>query len=187
MSGYFVLTRAFFDEVAHSLSAIGFKVLVDILASAKRPVRVGEVGYQFRTRAQGDSKLDIVVELEYLELLFDKVTGGWIPPSYFPLRPRRHGRHGLQLPRGRACCCASGTWSFSEAQAIGALLTVAFNFFLNNAMTFRSARMHGAQIVKGLLFVLRGLLGCPSGAAGRCQRPAAVGAINWGWCNATSR
>ena len=72
----------FFAEVAHSLSAIGFKVLVDLLASARRPVRVGEVGYQFRRRAHGDSKLDIVVELEYLELLFDKLTGGWIPPTY---------------------------------------------------------------------------------------------------------
>lgn len=40
---------------------------------------------------------------------------------------------------------------FFRAQAIGALLTVAFNFFLNNALTFRFARMRGASIATGLL------------------------------------
>ncbi len=40
---------------------------------------------------------------------------------------------------------------FLQAQVIGALLTVAFNFLLNNAVTFRSAKMRGAQLVKGLL------------------------------------
>ncbi|MBK5296200.1 MAG: glycosyltransferase family 2 protein [Vicinamibacteria bacterium] len=150
MSGYFVLTRGFFDEVAHSLSAIGFKVLVDLLASARRPVRVGEVGYQFRSRAHGDSKLDIVVELEYLELLFDKLTGGWIPPTYFLF--------GLVGTAGMffnfvAAALLLRVWGvdFFRAQAIGALLTVALNFFLNNALTFRSARMRGAEIVTGLL------------------------------------
>ena len=41
--------------------------------------------------------------------------------------------------------------TFLRAQAIGALLTVAFNYFLNNATTFRSARMRGAHIFTGLL------------------------------------
>ncbi len=150
MSGYFVMTREFFDEVSHSLSAIGFKVLVDILASAKRPVRVGEVGYQFRTRAHGVSKLDIVVELEYLELLFHKLTGGWVPPSYLLF--------GLVGTAGMAFNFAAAAlllrvWGldFLRAQAIGALLTVAFNFLLNNATTFRSSRMRGLDLVTGVL------------------------------------
>ena len=150
MSGYFVLTREFFDEVAHSMSAIGFKVLADILASANRPVRVGEVGYQFRSRAHGESKLDIVVELEYLELLFDKLTGGWIPPSYFLFG--LVGTAGMAFNFLAAALLLQG-WGveFLRAQAIGALLTVAFNYFLNNATTFRSARMRGAEIATGLL------------------------------------
>ena len=150
MSGYFVLTREFFDEVAHSLSAIGFKVLVDILASSKRAVRVGEVGYQFRTRAHGESKLDIVVELEYLELLFDKVTGGWIPPSYFLFG--LVGTAGMAFNFvAAALLLRAWDMEFLRAQAIGALLTVAVNFFLNNATTFRAARMQGTRIVTGLL------------------------------------
>ena len=40
---------------------------------------------------------------------------------------------------------------FLRAQAIGALLTVAFNFVLNNAITFRSLRMRGARAFVGLV------------------------------------
>lgn len=149
MSGFFMMTRVFFDEVSHSLSAIGFKVLVDILASARRPVRVGEVGYQFRSRAHGASKLDIVVELEYLELLVDKLSGGWIPPSYFLFGVV--GTAGMAFNFAAAALLLR-VWGleFLEAQAIGALVTVGFNFFLNNIVTFRAMRMRGVRLVMGL-------------------------------------
>ena len=150
MSGYFVMTRAFFDEVAHSLSAIGFKVLVDILASSPRPVRVGEVAYAFRPRAHGQSKLDLVVELEYLELLFHKATGGLIPPSYFLFG--LVGATGMLFNfLATALLLGRADLTFVEAQAIGALLTVALNFTLNNAITFRARRMRGARLLTGLL------------------------------------
>jgi dolichol-phosphate mannosyltransferase len=53
MSGFFVVDRRFLDEVVYRTSGVGFKILVDLLASAKRPVRVGEVPYSFRQREQG--------------------------------------------------------------------------------------------------------------------------------------
>ncbi len=37
MSGFFLLTRSFLMEVVHNVSGIGFKILVDLLASSKRP------------------------------------------------------------------------------------------------------------------------------------------------------
>jgi dolichol-phosphate mannosyltransferase len=150
MSGFFVLTRELFDEVAHSLSAVGFKVLVDVLASSSRPLRIAEVGYRFRTRARGQSKLDIVIELEYLQLLFDKLTGGWIPPTYFLFG--LVGTVGMLFNFVTAALLFRfAGLKFLEAQAVGALLTVAVNFFLNNILTFRFARMRGRQIVAGLL------------------------------------
>ena len=66
MSGFFVLDRRFLDEVVYRASGVGFKILVDLLASAQRPVRVGEVPYSFRQREQGESKLDLNVGLDYL-------------------------------------------------------------------------------------------------------------------------
>src|SRR5206468_4968066 len=78
MSGFFVLTRSFLMEVVHNVSGIGFKILVDLLASSRRPVRMAEVPYQFRTRQRGESKLDILVGIEYLQLLLDKLVGEYI-------------------------------------------------------------------------------------------------------------
>src|ERR1700704_1604211 len=71
MSGFFVVDRRFLEEVVRSLSLTGFKILLDMLATSRRPVRVGEVGYTFRPRQRGESKLDFLAGLEYLELILD--------------------------------------------------------------------------------------------------------------------
>ena len=150
MSGYFVLTREYFHEVAHSLSSVGFKILVDLLASARRPVRTGEVGYTFRNRAHGESKLDVLVGLEYLQLLLDKWTRGWIPASY--LLFAGVGSAGVLFNFAAAAILIHTTQlGFTQAQAVGALLTIAFNFLLNNALTFRSGRLKGVNILYGLV------------------------------------
>jgi dolichol-phosphate mannosyltransferase len=43
MSGFFVIRRTFLNEVVRNLSLTGFKILVDIVASAERPARVAEI------------------------------------------------------------------------------------------------------------------------------------------------
>ena len=82
MSGFFLVDRAYFQQVAPRLTGAGFKILVDLLSSSPSPPRLGEVPYHFRNRQQGESKLDINVELEYLYLLVDKVIGKWVPTRF---------------------------------------------------------------------------------------------------------
>src|SRR5580704_1304875 len=60
MSGFFLLRRGFLMDVVRRLQGEGFKILVDLLASAERRVRVGEIGYRFRLRKHGESKLDLL-------------------------------------------------------------------------------------------------------------------------------
>ena len=74
MSGFFLCRRSFFLEVVRHLNGGGFKILVDMLASADRPVRLAEVGYTFRARTHGESKLDVNTAVEYLFLVLDKLT-----------------------------------------------------------------------------------------------------------------
>jgi dolichol-phosphate mannosyltransferase len=150
MSGFFLVRSEYFHHVAHNLSCIGFKILVDLLASAGRPVRVGEVGYRFRSRVHGESKLDILVGLEYLQLLLHKLTRGTIPVSYLLF--------GLTGSVGVACNLLlaalfsySLDLSFKSAQLAGAIVTIAVNFLLNNQLTFRSARLRGKSLAAGLL------------------------------------
>ncbi len=154
MSGFFLLTREYFHHVVHNLSNIGFKILVDLLASARRPVRLGEVPYTFRNREHGESKLDILVGIEYLQLLLDKTTHGIVPVSYLLF--------GMVGTIGVICNLLlaillvrfSGA-SFRQAQFLGALITIAINFFLNNQVTFRFARLRGTRLLQGLaLFYL---------------------------------
>jgi dolichol-phosphate mannosyltransferase len=149
MSGFFVVRSEYFHRVVHNLSCIGFKILVDLLASSREPVRVGEVGFRFRNRIHGESKLDILVGMEYLQLLLHKLTRGMIPVSYLLF--------GLMGSVGVACnfllaglFSSAFDLSFKSAQFAGALITIAINFLLNNQLTFRSARLRGRKFLEGL-------------------------------------
>ncbi|MCP5030374.1 MAG: glycosyltransferase family 2 protein [Actinomycetia bacterium] len=70
MSGYFCVSRARFDEVRSTINPLGFKILLELLARGRQP-RVAEVGYQFRSRTRGQTKLTSGVALAYLRALVD--------------------------------------------------------------------------------------------------------------------
>jgi hypothetical protein len=82
MSGFFMLRREAFDGVVRKLSSQGFKILLDVLASARGGLRVAEVPYTFRNRMHGESKLDSAVAWEYLTLLLDKMVGRYVPARF---------------------------------------------------------------------------------------------------------
>ena len=73
MSGFFLITRAFFEEVRHATSGIGFKILLDLVSSSRRPLSIAEVPYRFRARLHGESKLNVNEGLEYLHLIANKL------------------------------------------------------------------------------------------------------------------
>ena len=75
MSGFFVLDRRFLDISARRMSVTGFKILVDLISSSPRPVRLGEVAYRFRKRERGESKLESTVLVEYLFWEFRLCSG----------------------------------------------------------------------------------------------------------------
>ena len=58
MSGFFMVRRETFERAVRGLSAMGFKILLDILASLPAPPRLIELPYEFRSRTAGESKLD---------------------------------------------------------------------------------------------------------------------------------
>jgi dolichol-phosphate mannosyltransferase len=72
MSGFFLARRELMVELAPRLSQHGYKILLDLVASADRPLRVGEVPYRFRPRVAGQSKLGLKVGAEFLWLVANK-------------------------------------------------------------------------------------------------------------------
>jgi dolichol-phosphate mannosyltransferase len=65
MSGFFALRREVIEGSVRGLSAIGFKILVDLVANSPVQLRVAAQPYTFRTRHGGQSKLDGMVAWEF--------------------------------------------------------------------------------------------------------------------------
>ena len=150
MSGFFVVRREFFMEAVHRISGVGFKILLDLLASARRAPKVREIPYSFRSRLHGESKLDILAGVEYFKLLLDKTAGNFIPPSF--LLFALVGAAGAALYFGVfALALVVIRASFHSAQMAAAGTAMTANFFLNNAVTFRGSRLKGRRIIPGLV------------------------------------
>jgi dolichol-phosphate mannosyltransferase len=74
MSGFFMIRRDRFEQIAPKLSTQGFKILLDIVASAEGGLRTVEIPFTFGTRLHGESKLDSMVALDFLGLVLAKLT-----------------------------------------------------------------------------------------------------------------
>jgi dolichol-phosphate mannosyltransferase len=149
MSGFFMLRRTLLEEVVHQLSGLGFKILLDVFASARRPIAFREVPFEFRPRYSGESKLDTEVAWEYLMLLADKLIGRYVPVRFVAFA----GIGGLGVGVHLLILSALyrlGRVDFVSAQAISTLITMLFNYFLNNVLTYRDKRRRGVRWLTGL-------------------------------------
>lgn len=131
MSGFFILRREVLDSTVHNLSGLGFKILLDILATAKQPLRVAEVPYRFRNRCAGESKLDEIVIWEYVMLLADKTIGRFIPVRFLSFSII--GGLGVFVHMALLILELKGLESdFTTAQSTATGTAMIFNFALNN-------------------------------------------------------
>jgi dolichol-phosphate mannosyltransferase len=149
VSGFFMLRRELLDEVAPRLSGVGTKILIDILASAPRRLRVVELPYRFRARDHGESKLDAFTKIEYLLLLAEKVSH-----RYFPHRMLLFGIVGatgiiVNLAVLRVLLIVGGI-GFTAAESAATVVAMVSNFFLNNMLTYRDCRLVGWRAARGL-------------------------------------
>ena len=149
MSGFFAVRRDVLLEAAPSLSNVGYKILLDLVASAHRPLNVAEVGYTFGTRLAGESKLDEMVALEYVELLLDKMIGRFVPVKLVQFGAI--GLLGVGVHLSILYAALTAGILFSTAQATAVVGAMTFNFALNNRFTYRDRQLKGAAWFKGLI------------------------------------
>lgn len=158
MSGYFLLASATLREDAHRLSGVGFKILLDIMATVDRPLRVAEFPMQFGARAEGESKLDRTVAFEFLVGLYDKWLGRIIPTRFALFGTI--GTMGVVVHMAVLTLFLAmagqdvrfGHWitRFDIGQTVAAIVAMTFNFLLNNALTYSDKRLAGvSQMVRG--------------------------------------
>jgi dolichol-phosphate mannosyltransferase len=151
MSGFFMLKRDAFDRSVRNLSSIGYKILLDVLMSAHPPLKAAEVPYVFRNRLHGESKLDTAVTVEYGMLLLDKLAGHLLPIRFVMFM--LVGGVGVFVHMAILTAANRGLhYAFVQAQIAAAIVAMTFNFFLNNALTYRDRRLKGLrQLLAGLL------------------------------------
>ncbi len=150
MSGFFAIRREVFEQTVHQMTGKGFKILLDMVLSAGRPLKTREFPYEFRTRQHGESKLDIVVGFEYLYLLADKIFGRFVPVSFVVYVLA--GLSGLFLHLATLGILFRHVGiDFVPAQLTATLVAMVSNFLVNNSVTFRQQRLRGAMLLPGLL------------------------------------
>ena len=157
MSGFFLMRREVFDEVAPTLSDNGFKILLDIIVSATRfrsrhdrQLAIGEVSYTFRERHAGESKMNPLIVIQFLGLLLSKLSRGVLPTSF--LLFSMVGGSGIFVHMG--VLWAAGNlfgFNFTNSQLVATLVAMTTNYILNNELTYADKKLRGRRFWLGLL------------------------------------
>jgi dolichol-phosphate mannosyltransferase len=160
MSGFFMIRRDAFNRAVRGLSGIGFKILMDLFASAPEPLRFKELPYEFGPRVHGDSKLDTLVVWEYVMLVGDKLVGHVIPVRFLSFA--LVGGSGMVVN-------FVALWlmnrllgaEFATSLGVSTILAMVSNYVLNNLLTYRDLRLRGWAFLRGFLSFF---LVCAAGA-----------------------
>jgi len=169
MSGFFMVTREAFDGAVRDLSGAGFKILLDIFASSRKPLEFSELPYVFSLRQHGESKLDTMVLWEYLMLILDKTIGKIIPVRFalfafvgstgviihyitlfltmnlaipfFNITAINIDYPFINIPDKNI---------FMYSQLVATIFAMTSNYFMNNLFTYRDMRLKGIKLLWGL-------------------------------------
>lgn len=175
MSGFFMLKREVLEGAVYNLSNMGFKILVDLIVSSPKPLKIIEIPFEFGQRTVGESKLDNRVAWDFLMLLVDKTVG-----QYVPVQLVSFGMIG-----GAGVCVHLVVLSiamalfpdyFVRAQAVAVGVSMIFNYGLNNELTYRDQRLKGWAWVSGLV---KFMLACSIGAAANVGVASYI-YVDWG-------
>ncbi len=148
MSGFFMLRRDKFDEIAPRLSPAGFKILLDIVTAGNH-LRIAEQPFVFGARHAGESKFNAQVGIEFLGLLIAKLSGGLVDPRFIFFLIV--GALGLVVHLTVLKSSLLESLSFPVAQSIATFAAMTSNFFLNNELTYRDRRLKGWSMVRGFV------------------------------------
>ena len=153
MSGFFMVRREVFAREIYDLSQQGYKILLDLIASAQTRLRIEEVPYVFRSRQAGESKIDAMVLAQFLFLIIDKLSRGLVPPRFalFSLV----GGVGVAVHLTVLNALKQAGFEFLPSQILATGVAMFSNFIMNNELTYRDRRLTGLSLYGGaILFCL---------------------------------
>ena len=158
MSGFFMIKYDLVLPLIPSLSAVGFKIFLDIVLTAPASMRVAELPYDFRAREAGESKFDLKAAYDFIYLIVDKTLGRFMPARFIVFAVI--GSIGVFVH-------LAALWlifvvrqnDFAISQLIATVVAMTTNFLLNNELTFRDRRLRGRALLRGWVSFAAALLG----------------------------
>jgi dolichol-phosphate mannosyltransferase len=134
MSGYFMLRRTTLAGI--KLDPLGYKILIEVVARSN-PRWIGEVGYVFRERVEGESKVTWRLYIDYLAHLL-KLRWATLPSSRF-FRFCVVGASGVLVDMGLLFVLSDPRmlgWGLTRSKLIAAEVAIFSNFLINDLWTF---------------------------------------------------
>lgn len=150
MSGFFMMTREAFKKSSRKLSLKGYKILLDIVTSYPGALKIKDVAYEFRVRQHGESKLDSMIMMEFLMMIIEKMTYGFIPARFVLFSAVGASGVLVHLSILHILLNVMGM-SFTVSQTVATFSAMTTNFFINNWLTYYDKRLKGIKMITGLL------------------------------------
>jgi dolichol-phosphate mannosyltransferase len=177
MSGFFMITRQAFEACMRNLSGIGFKILMDLFASAPEPLRFRELPYSFGERHAGESKLDNQAVWDYGMLLLDKIVGRFVPVRFVAFI--MVGGIGVVVHMAILTVLHQlMDFGFVVSQVWATFAAMTVNYVINNVITYRDLQLKGWDWVRGWVSFV---LACSIGALANVGVAGYLFAEDTGW------
>jgi len=178
LTGFFIIERSTFNQIAPGLQGNGFKILVDILFQLRqKKISIAEFQIEFRNRIYGESKLDINALTDFLDQIIGLFLGKLYPEKFLVFAIVGSLGVGVHFAALSFLLFIFQS-NFTFAQAVATLIAMITNFSLNNLITFRRNRLRGAQWLKGLTYFI---LFCSLGAIANIGMAGYIYAIDKAW------
>ncbi len=169
MSGFFVISEEAYARTAPSINPRGFKVLLEFIGRNK-DLTVTEVGYTFRNRTHGETKLNGSVIRSYLLGVAELRLGRQVDPVfllYVLVGIVGLGVNSVVFAAAEALGVPRITTGLNDALdpiegsfVISVLVSILVLFVLNNEFTFWEERYRGWKLVPAfVVFFVMSLIG----------------------------
>lgn len=147
MSGFFAISSDYYAATCEKVNPAGFKIMLEFIARGSSP-KIDEIGYVFRNRIHGETKLSAAIAVEYILALID-LRFGWLIPNRF-VKFGMVGASGSVVNFCGFALCQSLGLGMGLSVFIGVELAILWTYFANNIFTFSPFRYRGSAFFKGL-------------------------------------
>ena len=149
MSGYFMIRKNKLTPIISKLQPNGFKILADIIASSKGDLSIMEIGYDFKKRQSGESKMSLIVAIELFALILSHLSYSLLSIRFILFA--MVGASGIFVQiLSTYILFKLLSISFLNSQILSVFIAMTSNYYFNNIITYKDRALLGKNYLKGL-------------------------------------